>query len=538
MTDPQPPESATRPVLTVRELNERIADAVQAAFPRTVWVRGEVQRLPFDAATRQHVYFELHETGRSGAAEYAVAVAIMGWDRQKFGLGRYLDGTDRDLRLANQLEVCLECKVDFYPKFGKLTLKVVGIDPTFSLGRLEARRRQTLAYLAEAGLLRANAALPLPELPLRVGLVTAPGSAAERDFLTGLEASGWAFRVVARGARMQGEQLEAEVIAALRHLQAEAVDVIVVTRGGGSRADLSWFDQRDLAVAIASCKVPVITAIGHEIDRSIADEVAHHACKTPTAAAEFLVERLDAAAARVDAAAATLARVCAEILREAGARLPAGTRVERAARAALRQARLRARADAARLQSAVTGRLATAGARLADRRARVALAAGSAVSRGRARVAAAPGRLAAGSLARLAAARTANDAHAARLPRQCTRPLAGAARQLDGLATHARLLDPARLLARGYTITAGADGRALASAAEATAAGTLLTRFVDGVVASRVEAPGVPGAGSGAEAESRDRSTDDPKDKSSKGARGGRKKAKPETPPGQESLFR
>ncbi|MBM4130441.1 exodeoxyribonuclease VII large subunit, partial [bacterium] len=133
---------AARAVLTVRELNEQIAAALQLAFARTVWVRGEVQRLPFDAAARQHVYFELHETGRSGAAEYAVAVAIMGWDRQKFSLGRYLDGTDSDLRLANQLEVCLECKVDFYPKFGKLTLKVVGIDPTFSLGRLEARRRQ------------------------------------------------------------------------------------------------------------------------------------------------------------------------------------------------------------------------------------------------------------------------------------------------------------------------------------------------------------------------------------------------------------
>lgn len=107
MSIPTGGEAAPRPVLTVRELNEQIATALQLAFPRTVWVRGEVQRLPHDAATRQHVYFELHETGRSGAAEYAVAVAIMGWDRQKFGLGRYLDGTDRDLRLANQLEVCL-----------------------------------------------------------------------------------------------------------------------------------------------------------------------------------------------------------------------------------------------------------------------------------------------------------------------------------------------------------------------------------------------------------------------------------------------
>ncbi|MBM4130668.1 exodeoxyribonuclease VII large subunit, partial [bacterium] len=392
---------------------------------------------------------------------------------QKFGLGRYLDGTDSDLRLANQLEVCLECKVDFYPKFGKLTLKVVGIDPTFSLGRLEARRRQTLAFLAEAGLLGANAALPLPALPLRVGLVTAPGSAAERDFLTGLEASGWAFRVVSRGARMQGEQLEAEVIAALRHLQAEDVDVIVITRGGGSRADLSWFDQRDLAVAIASCAVPVVTAIGHEIDRSIADEVAHHACKTPTAAAEFLVARMDAAAARVNAAAAGVARLAREAVREADARL-------------------------------------------LDRRARLALAASGNVARQRARLAAAPARLAAGTGARLAAAGVATAGRASRLAREATRSLDAAPRLLEALATQARLLDPARLLARGYTITTGPDGRALVSAAQAAAAGALRTRFADGVVASRVDPAG------GAQTPEPDQ-----------GARGGRKKAKPQAHPGQ-----
>ncbi len=226
----------------------------------------------------------------------------MGWDRDRFGLGRYLDGTDPDLQLADKLEACFEVRVDYYAKFGKLSLKIVGVDKTFSLGKLEARRRETLAFLQKEGLLEANKAVPLPDLPLRVGLVTSPGSAAERDFLTGLEHSRWDFRVTAEGAKMQGERVQAEVIAAIGRLLAAGVDVIVITRGGGSRADLSWFDQRDLAVTIARCPVPVITAIGHEIDRSIADEVAHHACKTPTAAAEFLVDRVDAQAARVDEA--------------------------------------------------------------------------------------------------------------------------------------------------------------------------------------------------------------------------------------------
>lgn len=511
-----------RSVMTVRELNEGIAAALQAAFPLTVWVRGEVQRLPQDAATRQHVYFELHETGRSGAAEYAVSVSLMGWDRQRFGLGRFLDGTDRDLQLANQLEVCLECRVDFYPKFGKLTLKIVGVDPTFSLGRLEARRRQTLAHLEQAGLLEANARLPLPELPLRVGLITARGSAAELDFLTGLQSSPWAFRVVARAARMQGEQLEAEVIAALRHLQSEAVDVIVITRGGGSRADLSWFDQRDLAVAIATCRVPVITAIGHEIDRSIADAVAHFACKTPTAAAAFLVERIDGAAARVREASQRLLRVSDRRLAEAGARLASAGRLERAVRAALRDGRLQVQQDATRLQGVVSGRLAAAGARLADRRARVAQAAAAALTRRRDRLALAPTRLSAGVAGRLLKARLTESAQITRLDRETRRTLAERDRNLVSLATQARLLDPARLLARGYTITAAPDGRILTRAAGAQIGHTLLTRFSDGVVASKVvAAPGPVAVG-----------------EPSKGVQIGGKKAKPETNPGQEPLFR
>lgn len=519
--------TGNRQVLTVRQLNEGISAALQVAYPRTVWVRGEVQRLPFDAANRQHVYFELHETGRSGAAEYAVAVALMGWDRQKFGLGRFLDGTDRDLQLANQLEVCLECRVDFYPKFGKLTLKIVGVDPTFSLGRLEARRRQTLAYLRDNDLLEKNRRVPWPELPLRIGLITAPGSAAEQDFKTGLEASPWAFAVVTRGARMQGEQLEAEVTAALRHLQAERVDVIVITRGGGSRADLSWFDQQDLAVAIAECRVPVLTAIGHDIDRSIADEVAHQSCKTPTAAAEFLVGCVDEAAVRVQRAAQGVARLAQELLDEAHARLADTGRLERVVHAALRDGRTQVRQDAARLQGAVAGRLSAGQALLADRRARLASAAVTAVARRRDRLATVPGRLAGGVAARLQLARHDQAAQSARLEREAGRLLADRERRLLALATQARLLDPARLLARGYTMTTAADGRILTSAAAAPAGTTLLTRFSDGVVTSRVTATGdnpppdpAPGGPTG------------------KGAHGGGKKTKPEANPGQEPLFR
>ncbi|MFT5232657.1 MAG: exonuclease VII large subunit, partial [Candidatus Krumholzibacteriia bacterium] len=92
--------NSDRQVFTVRQVNEEISAAISRAFPQTVWVRGEVQRMPHDAARRTHIYFELHETGASGAAEYQLSVSLMGWDRQKFGLGRYLDGSDPDFQIA------------------------------------------------------------------------------------------------------------------------------------------------------------------------------------------------------------------------------------------------------------------------------------------------------------------------------------------------------------------------------------------------------------------------------------------------------
>ena len=316
-----------RPIYTVGEVNRAIQAALQGSFPDVVWVRGEVQRFPLDAARRKHVYFELHETGGGGAAGFQVQAAILGWDRDRFGLGRYLDGSDADLQIRDKLEVCFACKIDFYPPYGRLTLKVVGVDKSYALGRLEAIRRATLAYLHEQQLLERNSQLPLADLPLRVGLITSAGSAAERDFRSGLDGSPYPFTVDMIDCRMMGEQTERQVIQALTALADRGVDVIVVTRGGGSRADLSWFDQRAIAVTIAECDAPVITAIGHEIDHSIADLVAHRACKTPTAAAEFLVARVDVAAERLAAARQKLLAEVAALCDRAERRLANGDRL-------------------------------------------------------------------------------------------------------------------------------------------------------------------------------------------------------------------
>jgi exodeoxyribonuclease VII large subunit len=481
---------ADRRVFTVAELNRAIQSALGEAFPGPVWVRGEVQRLPADAARRQHVYFELHQAGTSGAAAgFQIPVAILGWDRQRFGLGRYLDGSDPDLRLADRLEVCLECVVDFYPPYGKLSLKVVGVDREFTLGRLEARRREVLARLQAEGLLARNGALPLADLPLRVGLITAAGSAAERDFLSGLAASGRGFTVWRADCRMQGEGMEPQVVAALSGLAARGLDVIVITRGGGSRADLSWFDQLGLATAIARCPVPVVTAIGHEIDTAIADLVAHTRCKTPTAAAQLLVERVAAAAARLAGAAERLAATAPARLAGARERLQRGAGgLERQVSRRVRDARVGLADRQARLAAAAGGRLARERARQEDRERRLGREAPApiAVARVRLDVAARalrPARLLAGWPGRQRELSRAGG----RLARVAGAALAGAGRRLGAAADKARLLDPQRQLARGYTLTCDAAGRPLTAAAGLAPGDRLTTRFRDGTVGSIVE---------------------------------------------------
>jgi len=519
------PSGTEREVMTVRQVNEEISDAIERAFPRTVWVRGEVQRLPHDAAHRTHVYFELHETGGSGAAEYQISTSLMGWDRQRFDLGRFLDGTDPDFQIANQMEVCLECKVDFYAKFGKMSLKVVGVDKNFALGRLEARRREILAYLKQEGMLEKNQGVPMPELPLRVGLITSSGSAAERDFMTGLEASPWAFRVELRGARMQGEQLQPEVIRALAGHVASGVDVIVITRGGGSRADLSWFDQRDLAVAIADCPLPVITAIGHEVDTSISDLVAHHACKTPTAAAEFLVEIVDEASSRLEEAAMRVVSAAEDLLALSRDRIDQLERLRRLAEGICLRARVRYQSTAGRMQERVSRSLAAGRGALADLRTRLGTASVTRISHAREVQGGLRAGLVGASLARTAGARREQVALSGRLGREALRPVAAQRTRLEGLATQARLMDPALLLARGFTITLDEQGQVVTQAASLASGDIIGTRFSDDLVRSIVQPGHEIGVGGTSS-------------KKGKGKRSGGKKDKPKKDTGQKTLFR
>jgi exodeoxyribonuclease VII large subunit len=276
-------DSGVEPTYRVSELADAVNQVLRRGFRDGVWVRGEIEGL--QRRGTGHLYFNLSEETDNGKATVPVALFANVAARLRAMLNRHR------LRLENGLRVRIHGMFDYYAPQGRLSLKMDGLDPTFTLGQLAAERDRVLQSLTSAGVLARNGRLRLPIAPVRVGVVTSVSGAAWHDFRHELDASGLSFRVTVVDGAVQGPTAPAAVVAAIRLLPRREVDVVVVIRGGGSRTDLATFDDERIARAIAACPVPVLTGLGHEIDRSIADEAAHTALKTPTACAAHLVER-------------------------------------------------------------------------------------------------------------------------------------------------------------------------------------------------------------------------------------------------------
>lgn len=280
--------------LTVSELVGLLDTAVTAAVPGPVWVQGEVSE--YRRTGRGAAFFRLVDPN---ATEHSIEVAAR---------GRLMMDVDRSLETAGVgslrggIEVRLRGTVGLRPTRALIQIGLLEVDPTFTVGRLALDRDQILAGLRADGTLAANKRLDLPLVPLRIGLVTSRGSAAHADFLDHLRRPGYRFSVLTVQASMQGEESPQRVVRALERLALEELDVVAVVRGGGAKLDLAAFDNEAVGRAIGGMPIPVVTGIGHETDRSVADEAAAIAMKTPTAAAEWIVARVADYARRLDVA--------------------------------------------------------------------------------------------------------------------------------------------------------------------------------------------------------------------------------------------
>ncbi|MHB1138711.1 MAG: exodeoxyribonuclease VII large subunit, partial [Microthrixaceae bacterium] len=276
---PPPPE----PTWTVTELHDALDGLLAHAFGEEIWVEGELRN--FTRSPKQHVYFDLVDPDARGAAMLSVTL----FDRERQAVNRHLQQQGGNVRMGDGVRVRIRGRLTTYPARSTLQLRMTWIDPTYTLGAMDLARDRVLAVLLAEQLLDANARTHLDPVPLRVALVTSAGSAAHADALDELQRAAMGLHVTLVDARVQGNESEASLVAALRTAQRLPVDVILLTRGGGARTDLASFDTEAVARAIATSPVPVFTGIGHEIDRTVADEVAHSAHKTPTACAAAVV---------------------------------------------------------------------------------------------------------------------------------------------------------------------------------------------------------------------------------------------------------
>ncbi|CAN5526079.1 exodeoxyribonuclease VII large subunit [soil metagenome] len=420
---------------TVTQLGELINRRLKTDFDDGFWVRGEIQGWNARGA---HAYFSLADDQSDTTSVIEVAVFAPSRNRLRPMLERH------KLRLGDGIKVRIYGQLDFYAQRGQLKLVMTGIDPRFTLGDLSQQRHQVMRRLAAEGLLDVNRRRQLSPVPLRIGVVTSVGSAAWHDFEQELAASGIAFQLSVCDVRVQGERAEAMVAAAVATLGRRPLDAVVVIRGGGARNELAVFDAERIARAIVASGVPVLTGLGHETDRSVADEVAHTSFKTPTACAQALV-----------AAVADYGRSCEQVF--AGIRQAAGAAT------------------------------ATAEQAVSDRAHRIARRTHAAVGRAEEGMLSRQARLLAG------AQRPATDATrhlhrlAARLAGRAPQALNTEQRHLDMLVARTRALDPVVMLARGWSITRSADGRVLRDAAEVDVDDTVVTQLAVGSVTSRVE---------------------------------------------------
>jgi len=420
---------------------------------------GEVQRVRPNR--NGHLFFELIEKG--DADEIVGKLEAVIWRRDYQKVQRAL--ADVGHEIAEGQELRLRATPDFYAPYGRLQLVVREVDVVFSLGQMAARRRETLKALSEAGLLDRNAQLPLSRHPLDIALVTARNSAAFHDFLETLRESGFGFRVSLIDAAVQGRDAERAVSTALTQASRLPIDACVLIRGGGSKTDLAAFDSRRVAEAVARSAVPVLTGLGHQIDESIADRVAHTALKTPTKVAEFLVERL---------VSADRDRMGLEAALAVAARQRVGRGLDHLARAEARVLVTRHRLVAARARVAELGRFLARTATGIPRRA------GETLARTQRRLASAAPRP-------LALSQRRTEATVRSVVRASQGRLRTATATLEGHGRLAVQLSPDRVLARGFSITRDEEGRAVRRADEIRYGQALETQLAVGTVRSRVE---------------------------------------------------
>jgi len=380
------------PAFTVGQFSDILNRVLRASFDEGVWIEGEIEGLK---GPQPHLYFSLIENinGKNAQVKNNLFAGPLKNVQAKM--------RQQGIELKDGMKVRLYGRPEYYGPFGKLNIIVTDIDTQFTVGDIAAQREALLKALLEKGVDKPNKRVPVPAVPLRLGVISSSQAAGWADAQQTLLESGIGFHISFIDVRVQGDDAPPQIVAALDTLsRRKDIDLVLLMRGGGSKGDLAAFDDERIAHAIARCSHPVFTGIGHQIDTSIADVIAHTAHKTPTACAKAVITYVEEFMGDLSWSAGELRRVTERSLERATNRI--GMCVER----------LR------------------------------------------------------------------------------TRPklvLERAQQRIDMNKTSLRLLDPATVLAKGWSITRTTSGQIVRSISDVAQGDTLVTTLVDGHVTSTVE---------------------------------------------------
>lgn len=291
--------------LSLLELNALVRRSLEQCLPDEYWVQAELSDVRSNASG--HCYLEFVQKDPRGNNLIAKARGTIWANVYRLLKPYFEEATGQSF--TSGIKVLVKVSVVFHELYG-YSLTVHDIDPTYTVGDMARRRREILMQLEEEGVLTLNKELDLPELPQRIAVISSATAAGYGDFRHQLQHNerGFFFYTELFPALMQGNRVEESVLAALDRVLARSheFDVVVIIRGGGATSDLSGFDTYLLAAACAQFPLPIITGIGHERDDTVIDAVAHTRVKTPTAAAELLINRMEEAAGHLDDLASRL----------------------------------------------------------------------------------------------------------------------------------------------------------------------------------------------------------------------------------------
>lgn len=428
--------------LTVLELCRRIENAVNGNPTLTdVWVVGETS----DLSLKRHCYFELVQKDERG--NNVARIRAMIWaNLMPVIFTAFRNGTGSEL--ASGMKVLMKCDVRYNAAFG-ISLNVKAIDASYTLGEAVRRRREIIARLEAEGLTLLQKQLRFPLPCLRIAIISGNSAAGYGDFCKHLAEAVPSFAFSARlfPATVQGERTVPEVSAALDRIRAQAGqwDCVVIIRGGGSTTDLAAFDSYELAAEVARFPIPVLVGIGHERDETVLDYVSYQHCKTPTAVAQYIIDRnillytkfINAAQAIYNAVQQRVADTSAELARLTGA-----------------------------VSSEIVGFTARRAPEVTLMSQKVLAAATNIMTLNR------------GLL----------DRYAAAIPPAVANAVSRNKAEIDSLDTQLRLLSPQATLARGFSLTLSADGHAVSDVSALSTGDPVTTYTATGAFSSTVTA--------------------------------------------------